>query len=176
MATQSQTLEDLKQDLARSRARLLQALSGVSEEQFKRRPASQPDAPAEWSIAEVLAYLLASDRLSNQRIGLALKEDGAEITPEESGSSETQARTGRLAPVPQLIHGLLAARRELDLLLEETAAMADGLERCVVHPQLGRQSVAWIVREEVLAREQTRVTQIEKLRLQVGSSSQPGHS
>jgi hypothetical protein len=174
VTTQDQTLQELKQGLVESRARLLQALSGVTEEQFKRRPPTEAGEPAFWSIAEVLAYLLASDRLSNQRIALALEEDGAAIASSEPEDVEAMARAGRLAPVPQLIHGLLAARRELELLLGQAGSLQDGLERVFLHPQLGRRSVATTVREQVLERENQRVAQIEVLRSQVGAASRPG--
>ena len=163
------SVEELKQELAASRARLLRAIAGVSEEQFKRRPPAGPEGAQEWCIAEVLAHLLASERLACERISLALREDGAAVTPSPPEAHETAARSGRLAPVPQLIHGLLAARRELERLLEAAGGLEDGLERSVTHPVRGRQTVAWMAREKVMAHEEEHVGQIEALRAAVGA-------
>ena len=107
--------------MAASRERLLEAIRGVTEEQFKRRPAE-----GGWCIAEVLAHQLASEKLRAERVRLALRQDGIEITPSDPEAHEAQARAGRIAPVPQLIHGLLAARREIEGLLTRSRARRTG--------------------------------------------------
>lgn len=169
----------LRRDLATSRERLLNAIAGVSEEQFKRRPAppTSPDAEQGWSIAEVLAHLLASERLRAERIEVALKQDGAAIAPLSPEAQREGARAGRVAPVPQLIHGLLASRRQLERLLDEAEALPDGLERGVTHPVNGRQTVRRMLREQVIDHEQEHVEQIEALKagqLQASSFKQQG--
>jgi hypothetical protein len=143
----SSDVEALKADLASGRERLLQSIAGVSEEQFKKRPpAAGTDGP-NWCIAEVLAHLLQQERLRADRIALALDQDGVTIVPSADEVHYEAARAGRGAPVPQLIHGLLASRRELERLLDRTAALEAGLERATIHPRLGRQSIGWILRE-----------------------------
>jgi hypothetical protein len=161
---------EIRAALAASRARLLATISGVTEEQFKRRP---PDGG--WCIAEALAHLLASEKGQAERIRLALIEDGAEAAMEDREGREAQARAGRVAPVPQLIHGLLAARREVDRLLEQ-AETAGGLERAVVHATEGRRTVSWMLLERVAAHEQEHVAQIEALKASVAGSQQEPRS
>ncbi|HEX5367818.1 MAG TPA: DinB family protein, partial [Dehalococcoidia bacterium] len=126
----------------------------------------------QWSIAEVLAHLLQQERLRAERIGVALREDGVGITPSDPEAYREGARAGRVAPVPQLIHGLLASRRQIERLLDEAEALQDGLERGVQHPLMGRQTVAWMLREKVIEHEREHVEQIEALKAsQAGQNS-----
>lgn len=148
--------------LATGRARLLDAISGVTEEQFKRRPAD-----GGWSIAETLAHLLATERLRAGRIRLAFEQDGAVIEPSDPEAHEAQARAGRIAPVPQLIHGLLASRREIETLLQD-AIRAGALDRAVVHPVHGRQTIEHMLTEQVIAHEAEHVASIEGLKAALG--------
>jgi uncharacterized damage-inducible protein DinB len=188
----TETAASLRDDLITGRARLLAVVAGVSEEQFKRRPEAPPpshsltsgmglnpeaNAAAEirsserlWSIAEVLAHLLYSHKLRAERIALALDQDGIEIVPSDPALHEETARAGRLAPVPQLIHGLLAVNREVDRLLEGASQLENGLERCVVHPQQGRQSIAWMLREKIIEHEVDHMAQIESIKTVLGTA------
>src|SRR3954453_8194401 len=128
--------DQIRQELASSREPLLAAIAGVSEEQFKRRPAIvSHERP--WSIAEVLAHLLHLERLRGADVAAALADDGATIEPTSQEEQDKGALVGRMSPVPQLIHGLLASRREIERLLDEAAALPDGLKRSVTHPQHG---------------------------------------
>jgi hypothetical protein len=143
---------------------LLEAIRGVTEEQFKRRPVEGGRC-----IAELLALQLISEKLRAERIGAALEHDGALVALSDPGAQAQQARQGRVAPVPQLIHGLLAARRELERLLDEAAALEGGLQRSVIHPREGRLSVGFMLGEEVAARELLFVADIEGLKALVGA-------
>ena len=158
-------VESLRTSLASGRERLLQSIAGVSEEQFKKRPpVAGGDSAPTWCIAEVLAHLLQQERLRAERIAQALERDGVTSVPSADEVHYEAARAGRGAPVPQLIHGLLASRRELERLLDRTAALEAGLERATIHPRLGRQSIAWILREKVIAHEAEHVAQIEAIK------------
>ena len=180
------SFEALRRDLAASRERLLSAIAGVTEEQFKRRTPPPSPLPAggegerqqepQWSIAEVLAHLLASERLRAERIAVALMADGTTITPSDSEAHREGARAGRVAPVPQLIHGLLASRRQIEKLLDEAEALPDGLERGVQHPVEGRQTVARMLREKVIEHEQEHVAQIAALKASDAASGVAGQS
>ncbi len=163
------TAVELRESLTASRQRLLHAISGVGEEQFKRRPATDDGAEPGWCIAEVLAHLLATEHLRAGRIAAALEQDGAEIEPSDPEAQQREARAGRHAPVPQLIHGLLAVRREIELLLQRAANSENGLQRAVVHPRLGRQAVESMISEGIVAHETEHAIQIEALREQVGA-------
>jgi hypothetical protein len=158
-------VDDLRAALSSGRELLLQSISGVSEDLFKRRPpiVEGEDGP-NWCIAEVLAHLLQQERLRAERIGLALEQDGVEITPSSEEVHYEAARAGRGLPVPQLIHGLLASRREIERLLDNAVAIEGGLDRATLHPHHGRQTVAWILREKVIAHEAEHVVQIEAIK------------
>jgi hypothetical protein len=156
----------IQESLAESRARLLDAIRGVTEEQFKKRPVEGGRC-----IAEVLALQLVSERLRAERIRLALEQDGAAVTLSDPEAQEQTARAGRIAPVPQLIHGLLAARRELERLLDEASALDGGLDRSIVHPRDGRQTVEYLFSKQVAAQEADFVRQIAELKELVTVSS-----
>ena len=157
-------IDDLKAALSSGRERLLQVISGVSEDQFKKRPSSPGDGAPGWCIAEVLAHLMQQERLRAERIRLAIDQPGVTITPSTDEAHYEAARAGRGSPVPQLIHGLLASRREVERLLDQAASLNAGLERANLHPRLGPQTIAWIVREKLIAHEAEHVAQIEAVK------------
>jgi hypothetical protein len=157
-------VEELHEALTSVRARLFETIAGVSEEQFKKRPPAVGDDGPAWCIAEVLAHLLQQERLRASRIALALQQDGVSITPGTEEEHHEAARAGRASPVPQLIHGLLASRREVERLLDGAAALEGGLARTTTHPRLGAQNVAWILREKVIAHEAEHIAQIEAIK------------
>jgi len=158
--------ESLRRELQAGRERLFAVVSGVTEQEFKRRPPTEPgaDGPV-WCIAEVLAHLLQQEKLRVERIAAALEQDGATITPSNDEEHYEAARAGRASPVPQLIHGLLASRRAIEKLLEGATAIDGGLERSVIHPKLGRQTIAWMLREKVIAHEEEHAQQIEAIKI-----------
>lgn len=161
-------------EFERARRQLLETVAGVSEEQFKRRPELQPgelpdadpdaELPPGWCIAEVLAHLLASHRLQARRIE-ALAGGHHTITGEaEAAGLEEAARRGRAAPVPQLIHGLLAVFREIEKLLQGPAGAA----------QEG--DIPALMRHEVIQVERAHTRRIEAIKalLGAGRASQTG--
>jgi DinB superfamily len=161
----SNDIEKLRAAMSSGRARLLDVISGVSEEQFKKRPPAPTDgAGPNWCIAEVLAHLLQQERLRASRIAMALRQDGAVIEPSSEEEHYEAARAGRASPVPQLIHGLLASRREVERLLDQASTVPGGLQRTTRHPQLGPQAIAWILRAKVIDHEAEHVAQIEAIK------------
>jgi hypothetical protein len=154
----------LKQDLDSVRRRLFAAITGVGEEQFKRRGPKTGADDTPWSIAEILAHLLSSERGQAVRLRLALDDDGAVVEPVPADKRAEAARAGRMAPVPQLVHGLLASRREIEALLDEATSTPGGLDRAVVHPNLGRLTIEQIVAQYVVGHEAEHVDQIEALK------------
>ena len=161
-------LERLTQDLTASRGRLFEAISGVTEEQFKRRPNAVADGGEPWSIAEVLAHLLACERLAGERIALALDRDGSPIAPLSPEAKKEAVLAGRRSPIPQIVHGLLASRREVERQAHRAAGVEGGLERRVAHALLGLQSVEWLLTTKVIAHETRHTEQIERLRAEFG--------
>lgn len=167
------SFDELRRDLTAGREHLLAAIAGVSEEQFKRRPPAAEGEP-NWSIAEILSYLLYSERLWATGIALAVTQNRVKIQAGSLEAREEDARRGRMAPVPQLVHGLLASRRQVELLLDQVEALEDGLEHYVLHPSDGRYTVEWMVREKVIAHEATYVARIEALRDGMGIAAPAG--
>ena len=159
--------DELRGELRSSRERLLAAIRGVSEEQFKRRPTAS-DGETGWSIAEILAHLLYAERLWATGIALALTQDGVKVQAGRLETRDEDAKRGRMAPVPQLVHGLLASRRQVELLLDQAEALENGLERYVLHPSDGRLTVQWMMREKVIGQEAACVERIEALRDSMG--------
>jgi uncharacterized damage-inducible protein DinB len=152
---------ELVRGLQNSRQRLLAVVAGVSEEQFKRRPPQDDaaEAPA-WSIAEVLAHLLATEQRATARAEALLSGDPDAGAPESSFDRDAEARLGRTVPVPQIIHGLLAARRRLELSLSAPATLPD--------------AVTALVREDVIEHEAEHAGQIEAIRSRLGTTRSPG--
>jgi hypothetical protein len=126
--------------------RLFMLLSGVTEEQFKRRPPATVEDPSPWSIAEIVAHVLLTERLWVDRIATALEHDGGEIKPSPPEAHDQGARSGRQVPVPQLIHGFLGSRRRVEKLLAAATTNGDALKtNSLWHPRLGeRLDLAWM--------------------------------
>jgi uncharacterized damage-inducible protein DinB len=163
--------EALKTEMAELRQRLLDSLAGVTEEQFRRRPTGMGDGENAWCISEVLAHLLATEKLWAGRIDRALREDGAAIEPTDPALNEAQARAGRLSPVPQLTHGLIASGRELEALIDRAGQEADGFERGLAHPRRGRVTVQWIIETYAIGHLREHVAQIEAAKLAIGADA-----
>jgi uncharacterized damage-inducible protein DinB len=131
------TVSQLRSDLQGSRERLFELIRGLSEEQFRFVPDGQ-----QWSIATHLAHLLRIERLFAERARRALDEDEPQMASTRVQNDGEPGNALRLA-VPQIIHGMQAARRDLEQVLDEAAAAGDdvALERAIVHERIGRMTV-----------------------------------
>ncbi len=159
----------LRLRLEAAQSRLFTLLSGVTEEQFKRRPPATADDPRPWCIAEVLAHLLSGERLWAGRVAQALAQDGSEILPSAPEDHEAGARVGRQVPVPQLIHGLLGVRREVEKLLDGATTPAGLPPNGLWHPRLQeRLDLAWMF-DKVAGHHEEHCAHIEALRAFVGA-------
>lgn len=127
------TVSQLSSDLQASRDRLFASVRGLGEEQFRYAPPGE-----RWSIATHLAHLLRIERLLTERVGRALREEQPHVASTGDQNDAEPGRAQRLA-VPQVIHGLLNARRELEALLASCDDAA--LDRAVQHERLGRVSI-----------------------------------
>jgi len=125
-------IEQLRSDLQRSRALLFDALRGLSEEQFRHEPG---DA---WNIATHLAHLLRCERLWAERARRALDEDEPSVHSTRAVNDDDPSLAARMA-VPQILHGMVAARRDLERVLDDAGDA--GLHRAVRHERLGRMTV-----------------------------------
>ncbi len=147
------TASHLRTDLQASRDHLFGLLRGLSEEQFRFAPATD-----EWNIAAHLAHLLRIERVFAERAARALREDTPHIASTAIHNDDDPGAAQRLA-VPQIIHGMQAARRDLVAVLDEGDAV---LERAVLHERIGRMTVRDIV-EKMAAHEREHAASIEGL-------------
>lgn len=117
-----------------SRDGLFVHIRGLGEEQFRHASPNEP-----WSIATHLAHLLRVERLFVARARMALDQEDPEI-PSTNGVNEDDVGLAQRLAVPQIVHGLQAARRELDELL--AGCTEAHLTRAIVHERRGRMTVA----------------------------------
>lgn len=155
------TVAQLRSDLQASRQRLFAPLGALNEEQFRHVPAGET-----WSIATHLAHLLRVERTFTERAALALRHDDPRIEPSGSLNDGDPALAQSLA-VPQIIHGMQAARRALDDLLARCDAAM--LARPIHHPRFGRMTVAQIA-ARMAAHEGEHAADVERLAAQAPPS------
>ena len=133
MTDQGPTPSALRSELQASRASLFGNIHDLGEEQFRHVPSGES-----WSIAAHLAHLLRVERVFIERARAALVEHEPNIASTRALNDDDPALAQHLA-VPQIIHGMQAARRDLDALLASCAEPA--LERAMIHERLGRMTV-----------------------------------
>jgi hypothetical protein len=130
-------VSQLKSDLEESRARLFDAIRGLTEEQF-RFVAADGDG---WPIAAHLAHLLRIERVFAERARAALEQDEPHMPSTRVQNDGDPGASQKLA-VPQIIHGMLNARRDLVAVLDACDEAAVG--RAIIHERLGRMDIAAI--------------------------------
>lgn len=154
--------------LEASRQALMDAIAGLDEEGFRARP-----TPGEWTAAEVLAHLLADEAklLVDTQPALEGVDVAVEVTPDEGreklakDAAQSAAQSAASGPVPQILHGLLAVRR--DTLRRIEALPADQLGRPVRNAAYGDTTVARLF-EHIAEHEEEHATQIRTIRAQTG--------
>jgi len=148
---------ELAARLEGSRNELMDAIAALDEEGLR----AHPDA-SQWSAAEVLAHLLSTERFLTQRAQDATVRQDCSISPRTERERTSDARSAaQRMPVPQLIHGLLAVRR--DTLRQIDALTRDQLARPVHHSSHGEVTVAWLF-DYVAAHEREHAAQIRAMR------------
>ncbi len=125
---------ELRSALHYSRERLFNSIRGLTEEQFRFVPECEP-----WSIAAELAHLLRIERAFAERARVALVEDTPFVESAAAHNGDDAGLAQHLA-VPQIIHGMLNTRRELEDVLAQCDD--DVLARTVEHARLGRMTLA----------------------------------
>ena len=148
------TISQLRTNLESSRQALFELIRRLTEEQFR-----YTSAPDEWNIATHLAHLLRIESIFTERAALALREDGAFVASTGVTNEDDPGLAQRLA-VPQIIHGMLAARRELEAALD--GGGPQGLERALRHERFGRMTVAQIA-EKMAAHEREHADSVRSL-------------
>ena len=148
------TVPRLRSDLQGSRERLFASIRGLSEEQFRHVPAGET-----FAIATYLAHLLRIERIFTERARAALDQDAPFVASTAVKNDDDPALAQHLA-VPQMIHGMLNVRRELDTLL---AACDDAaLGRHIVHERIGRMTIAEIA-VKMAGHEEEHATDVARL-------------
>jgi len=154
------TKDRLREDLDATRQRLFEAISGLTEEQMRRRPDD-----GQWSVAEVLAHLpVCERRLSAQARAVSVRPGASIEFLSEEERAESAGR-GRRLPVPALIHDLVAARWETTSFLG--SLRAGEMSRSGYHQELGRMSVAQVL-GVIASHEGGHVAQIRTVRQALG--------
>lgn len=148
------TPSELDAALQDSRNALLDAIGGLSEEQFRFVPAGEA-----WCAATHLSHLLRCERLLVERVEAALAHDQAPVASSGTRNDDDPGLAQKLA-VPQIVHGLQAARRDLHQLLASRGE-AD-LARAIQHQLLGRMTVTAMV-EKAAAHEREHAPEIARL-------------
>jgi hypothetical protein len=113
------------------------ALTGLDETAFRKRT-----NPGDWTPAEVLAHLLTAERTSLERVRTVLTEDNPSVAWIPDDELEQQARSAQRMPVPQIVHGLLAQRRDVLLLL--ASLTPEQLRRPYQHERRGELRAEWL--------------------------------
>ena len=157
MSTNEQlSANELAAKLEGSRAALHAAIEGMDEEAFRRRT-----APGEWNAAELLAHLLAHEHRMQELAQLALNEDNPAVRSRGDQAHIDGAKAAQRMPVPQIVHGLLAQRRDTLRVLQPLASQQ--LARAVQHSRMGDMSVSALMRK-VVDHEIEHATQITSMR------------
>ena len=132
------TTADLAKELRASRDGLFASLRDLSEEQFRFTPAGET-----WNIATHLGHLLRIERVYAERGAAALRESEPFCASTAALNDDDPGLAQHLA-VPQIIHGMQAARRDIEALLQDGDAQ---LDRAILHETRGRMTVGDIVRK-----------------------------
>jgi uncharacterized damage-inducible protein DinB len=131
-------VHQLQSSLRESRGRLFTAIRGLTEEEFRFTPSAES-----WPIAAHLAHLLRSERIYTERARVALAEDEPLVASTRTSNDHDPGLAQRLA-IPQIIHGMLNTRRDLDAVLnacDDRALQA----RAIRHETLGRMTLEQIM-------------------------------
>ncbi|MGE3855745.1 MAG: DinB family protein [Dehalococcoidia bacterium] len=104
-------IDDIKQELDEARAELLEALDGVTQEEFEHKPVAQDDSDEDhWSILQVLWHVGLTEDRFRRTIDQAL--DGREVT-----TDPPRERPAHLTTPALLLEWIAQARRPTEALL-----------------------------------------------------------
>jgi uncharacterized damage-inducible protein DinB len=154
------TKDEIIRYYERTRQQLFDAITGLTEEQMRRRP-----GPEGWSTVEVLAHLPASERRIRLQASAACRSTGSEIAFLSEPERQEAAARGLALPAPAIIHDLIAARRETVEFLKSLPP--DDLAKRGRHPQFGEMTVDRIL-GAISYHEREHVEQIRSLRQKLG--------
>ena len=129
---------EIRRRLERARTKLFEAVTGLTEEQMRRRPGH-----GDWSVAEVMAHLPVWERRMLSEADALRQTAGRRITLLSQAEREEAAGRGRLLPPPGIVHDLVAARWDTLRFLERLPAR--DLGRSGHHEEWGDLTVAQLL-------------------------------
>ena len=131
------SISDIVARLERSRRSLMEAIAGLDEEGFRARAQH-----GGWTAAETLSHLLSTERIILERAQAALTQEGYRVISQTEDERQEGARLAQRMPVPQIVHGLLAQRRDVVTLLEPLSPRQ--LSRPYRQESRGELTVGWL--------------------------------
>lgn len=106
--------DDIVSALVVAREALFTSITGLTEEQFRRRPGN-----GNWSIVEILAHVAAARRRAYAQVCRLLSDPGCVLPVLTDEERQREAGLGRRLPPPQIIHDLIGSYRRITELLAE---------------------------------------------------------
>ena len=152
--------EGIRRRLEKARARLFEAIGGLTEEQMRRRP-----GPDRWSVAEVMAQLPVWERQVLRQADSLRQMAGLTVVFPSQAEREEAAGRGRRLPPPGIVHDLVGARYGTLTFLERLTARE--FDRRGRHQEEGDMTVASIL-DAVAGYEDEQVVRIHQLREELG--------
>jgi len=154
------TKEEIGRKLERARISLFEAITGLTEEQMRRRPGH-----GDWSVAEVMAHLPVWERRMLIEADALRQTGGGRITFPSQAEREEAADRGRLLPPPGIVHDLIAARWDTLRFLERLPAR--DLGRSGRHEERGDLTVAQLL-TIIATYEEGEAAEIRRVREELG--------
>jgi hypothetical protein len=144
--------------LEQSRRSLMDAIAGLDEEGFRLRPRE-----GEWTAAEVLAHILMTEHIFAGRARAVLAQENPPVASISDEERSGHARSAQRMPVPQIVHGLLAQRRDVVGLLKPLSPQQ--LRRPFRHERRGELAAGWLF-QRLAEHEEEHAEQIRSQRVQ----------
>lgn len=151
---------EIRLRLERARAELFEAVTGLTEEQMRRRPGH-----GGWSVAEVMAHLPVWERRILGEADVLRKTAGGRITFLSQAEREEAASRGWLLPPPGIVHDLIAARWHTLRFLKRLSAR--DLGRSGRHEERGDLTVAQLL-TTIATYEGDQAAEIRRVRRELG--------
>lgn len=134
--------DDLRLALARAHDALFASITGLTEEQFRRRCGDN-----EWSISEILAHIAAARRRVGMQVRQMLDRQNVSISGLTDEERRREASQGRRLPPPQIIHDLIGSYRRISEMLAGLAE--DELWRMILCSGGGVLTIADLLRQHI---------------------------
>jgi uncharacterized damage-inducible protein DinB len=139
------------------------AITGLDDTALRARK-----APGIWTPAELLAHLYSTERIFIGRARTAVEQNDFLATPVSDDVREEHLGMAKRMPVPQIIHGLLAQRRDTLEFVDRLSATE--LAQTLRHPIRGRQTVLWQI-EHTIEHELEHAEEIASRRAQAAEAN-----